>query len=77
MKFSTRIDTDLPAERLFEVVGNFDALERMVIGRGATVARIDPSNEPGIGMGWNIGFELRAWARTAAARPSRFDALNR
>ncbi len=73
MKFSTRIDTDLPAKRLFEVVGNFDALERMVIGRGATVARIDPSNEPGIGMGWNIGFDWRGKARQLRLAVTRFD----
>ncbi|WP_405403778.1 hypothetical protein [Paracoccus sp. Ld10] len=73
MKFSTRIDTDLPAERLFEVVGNFDALERMVIGRGATVARIDPSNEPGIGLGWNIGFDWRGKARQLRLAVTRFD----
>lgn len=73
MKFSTRIDTDLPAERLFEVVGNFDALERMVIGRGATVARIDPPNEPGIGMGWNIGFDWRGKARQLRLAVTRFD----
>ena len=73
MKFSTRIDTDLPAERLFEVVGNFDALERMVIGRGATVARIDPSNEPGIDMGWNIGFDWRGKARQLRLAVTRFD----
>lgn len=63
MRFSTRIDTDLPAKRLFEVVGNFKVLERMLIGRGATVARIKPSNETEIGMGWNIDFDWqgKAW----------------
>ncbi len=73
MKFSTRIDTDLPAERLFEVIGNFDALERMVIGRGAAVARIDPSNEPGIGMGWNIGFDWRGKSRQLRLAVTQFD----
>lgn len=42
MKFSTRIDTDLPAEKLFEAIGDFDALERMLIGKGASVSLIDP-----------------------------------
>lgn len=73
MKFSTRIDEDLPAERLFESIGNFDALERMLIGRGASVARIDPAREPGIGMGWNIGFDWRGRARQLRLAVTRFD----
>lgn len=73
MKFSTRIDTDLAAERLFETIGNFDALERMLISRGASVSRIDPSLEPGIGMGWNIGFDWRGKPRKLRLAVTRFD----
>jgi len=73
MKFSTRIDADLPAERLFEAVSNFDTLERMMIGRGASVARVDPSSEPGIGMGWDIGFDWRGKARRLRLAVTRFD----
>lgn len=73
MKFSTRIDTDLSGDRLFEVIGNFDALERMMIGRGASVSRIDPSLEPGIGMGWNIGFDWRGKPRRLRLAVTRFD----
>ncbi|MDN5567285.1 MAG: hypothetical protein L0G27_00795 [Paracoccus sp. (in: a-proteobacteria)] len=73
MKFSTRIDTDLPAERLFESIGDFDALERMLIGRGASVSRIDPSKEPGITMGWNVGFDWRGRPRDLRLAVTRFD----
>lgn len=73
MKFSTRIDTDLPAESLFEAIGNFDALERMMIARGASVSRIDPSTDPGIGMGWNVGFDWRGKPRRLRLAVTRFD----
>lgn len=73
MKFSTRIDTDLPAERLFGIVGDFDALQRMLIGRGAMVARIDPATEPGMGLGWNIGFDWRGKPRHLRLAVTRFD----
>ncbi|WP_378945809.1 SRPBCC family protein [Paracoccus sp. R86501] len=73
MKFSTRIDTDLPAEKLFEAIGDFDALERMLIGRGASVSRIDPSQEPGITMGWNVGFDWRGRRRDLRLAVTRFD----
>lgn len=73
MKFSTRIDTDLAAEKLFDSVGNFDALERLIIGRGASVTRIDPAQEPGITMGWRIDFDWRGKARKLRLAVTRFD----
>lgn len=73
MKFSTRIDTDLPAERLFDAVGDFDALERLIIGRGASVTRIDPAQEPGITMGWRIDFDWRGKSRDLRLAVTRFD----
>lgn len=73
MKFSTRVDTDLTAPALFDALARFDALERMLIGRGAAVQRIDPSTEPGTGMGWNIGFDWRGKARRLRLAVTRFD----
>lgn len=73
MKFSTRIDTDLPAERLFEAVGNFDAIERLLIARGASVVRIDPAAEPDTVMGWHIGFDWRGLPRKLRLAVTRFD----
>jgi len=73
MKFSTRIDTDLPADRLFDEIANFNTLERMMIGRGASVTRIDPSQEPGCGIGWNIGFDWRGKPRRLRLDVTRYD----
>ncbi|CAM3340895.1 hypothetical protein SAMN04488021_1569 [Paracoccus aminovorans] len=63
MKFSTRQDTDLPADALFRAVGNFPCIERMLVRRGATVRRQDAMAEPGVGMGWQIGFDWRGRRR--------------
>ncbi|MFN3276311.1 MAG: hypothetical protein ACK41U_16755 [Paracoccus sp. (in: a-proteobacteria)] len=73
MKFSTRIDTELPAERLFDAVGDFDALERLIIGRGASVTRIDPARDPGTTMGWRIDFDWRGKARKLRLAVTGFD----
>ncbi len=73
MKFSTRIDQEIPAEQLFAAIGDFDALERMLISRGASVVRIDPAKDPGTVMGWRIGFDWRGKARKLKLSVDRFD----
>lgn len=73
MKFSTRVDSDLPADQLFAAITDFDALERLMVGRGATVERVKPSEEPGITMGWRIGFDWRGKARQMRLAVVRFD----
>lgn len=65
MKFSTRQDTDLPADALFRAVGNFSNIERMLVRRGATVRRLDGLSGPAVGMRWQIGFDLRGRRRAA------------
>lgn len=72
MKFSTRKDTDLPAEELFTAVSDFDRLERVLMHRGAQVNRIDPSQEPGTGMGWKIGFDWRGRHRVSRLEMQRY-----
>ncbi|WP_312529156.1 hypothetical protein [Paracoccus sp. (in: a-proteobacteria)] len=73
MKFSTRQDTDLAAEQLFSVMGDFDRLERLFVRRGAIVRRIDPAREPGAGMAWQIGFDWRGKRRELRLDVTRFD----
>lgn len=57
MKFSTREDTDQPAEKLFEALSDFSTLERLLLRRGAMVRRIDGKDA------WQIGFDWRGKAR--------------
>jgi uncharacterized protein YndB with AHSA1/START domain len=73
MKFSTRVDADKPAEELFRSLSDFDALERLMVGRGASVTRIDPAEETGITMGWHIGFDWRGKPRNMRLTVVRFD----
>lgn len=73
MKFSTRKDADIPAERLFAAITDFPRLERMLMRRGIAVARIDPAQEPGPCMAWRIGFDWRGRRRDLGLDVTRFD----
>ncbi len=63
MKFSTRQDTDLPAEALFAAISNFDAIARMLTRRGAVVRLQNATELPETGMSWLIGFDFRGRSR--------------
>lgn len=63
MKFSTRQDTDVPAEALFKAVSDFDKLERILLRRGAEVRREDHGGPVGIGSAWHIDFDWRGRPR--------------
>lgn len=63
MKFSTRQDTDLPAEALFAAMSDFPRMERILVRRGAWLRREDGKGAPGLGSVWRIGFDWRGKAR--------------
>lgn len=73
MKFSLRQDTDLSAEELFAAISDFAQIERMLVRRGADVRRLDPAQEPGAGMAWEIGFDLRGKRRDMRMDVTQFD----
>ena len=73
MKFSTRQDTDLPADVLFDAVSDFQRIERILVRRGAQVRRVDPAQEPAAGMAWDIGFDLRGKRRDLRLEVVQFD----
>ncbi|WP_295043228.1 hypothetical protein [uncultured Paracoccus sp.] len=73
MKFSTRVDTDSSSADLFDLIGDFSRSERALTARGAHVRRIDPSQEPGTGLGWIIDFNWRGQRRTMRLDVTRFD----
>jgi hypothetical protein len=73
MKFSTRIDTDIPASDLFDIASDFSRSERALTARGVQVRRIDPAQEPGTGLGWEIDFNWRGQRRTVRLDVTRFD----
>ena len=61
MKFSTRVDKNIPAAELFDAVANFDRIEHMLIRRGVSVTRGD--DMPDGTRGWNLGFDWRGQRR--------------
>lgn len=73
MKFSTRVDTDRSSAELFDIISDFSRSERALVARGAQVRRIDPSQEPGTGLGWTIDFSWRGQQRTVRLDVTRFD----
>lgn len=73
MKFSTRQDTELSATQLFDALGDFEKLERMLVRRGTDVRRIDPAREPGTGMAWQIAFDWRGKRRDMRMDVTRYD----
>lgn len=73
MKFSTRVDTDKSSAELFDIISDFVRSERALVARGAQVRRIDPSQEPGTGLGWMIDFNWRGQRRNVRLDVTRFD----
>lgn len=76
MKFSTRQDIDVPADKVFRAVTNFDALERRALRRGAELQREDPPRGPGLGTKWKSRIKLRGRHRNIRSEVVRFDAPN-
>lgn len=73
MKFSTRQDTDLPAESLFQAITDFDTIARLLSRRGAVVRRQDNLATQGLGTSWLIGFDYRGRSRELSLEVIRFD----
>lgn len=77
MKFSTRLNFDEPAAVLFDQVGNFDKMEKLLQSRGASVVRLNPAHEAGAALGWLIGFDWRGRRRELNLKVTRFDRPDR
>lgn len=71
MKFSTRVDKNIPAAELFDAVANFDRIERMLIRRGVSVKRAD--DMPDGRRGWNLAFDWRGQRRELRLVLVQFD----
>lgn len=73
LKLSTSFDTDVPAEVLFDRIVDFDWLAHRIMRNGGCVSRIDPTREPEIGLGWNIGFLRNRKAQSVRVKIEQFD----
>lgn len=72
MKFSTREDIEVPIEKVFARITDFDAFERRAMRQGAEVQRrgVGPV---GVGTVWDVSFVFRGRARKVTAELTTCD----
>ncbi|WBU57743.1 hypothetical protein [Paracoccus sediminicola] len=71
MKFSTRTDKEITAERLFEAVSDFDRIERILMRRGLSVTRVNNAAEGA--RAWDLAFDWRGQRRELRLVLVQFD----
>ncbi|WP_238365913.1 SRPBCC family protein [Mesobacterium pallidum] len=59
MKFSTKEDIEAPIDQVFQMVADFEGLERSALRRGAEVRRVDKMTEKAPGLEWKAKFHFR------------------
>jgi carbon monoxide dehydrogenase subunit G len=73
VKFSTKEDVEVPAEKVFDFLSDFTAFERAAVRRGAEVTRVDRIAEVGPGLTWSVRFPMRGKMRRLLCELDRFD----
>ena len=76
MKFSTKEDIEAPIEAVFEMLCDFESVERAAMRRGAEVQRSDTKTAIGVGMSWRGAFNLRGKRRQVDIEMVTFDKPN-
>lgn len=76
MKFSSKEDIDVPIDQVFQMISNFDAIERAALRRGADVERLDKLQQPGVGMRWSAAFKARGRMRELEIEMTAFNPPN-
>ena len=71
MKFSTRIDKEVTAERMFDALADFDRFERILMRRGVSVNRVD--NISAGARAWDLAFDWRGQRRELRLVLVQFD----
>ena len=71
MKFSTRIDKEVTAERMFDALADFDRIERILMRRGVSVTRVD--NISAGARAWDLAFDWRGQRRALRLVLVQFD----
>lgn len=76
MKLSTREDIEAPVEHVFELLSDFDGIERSVLRRGVDVQRTSDHSTPVSGMCWSVRFQLRGRSRKMEVVLAEYDRPN-
>ena len=75
MELTAREDIEAPQERVFDMLSDFDTIERQAMRRGTEITRT--SDGPGAGMSWRATFQFRGKRRVAAVTLSEYQAPDR
>lgn len=74
MKFKANTDIEASIEAVFEIVSDFDIVERAAARRSVEVTRVEDRNPPAPGMAWDAGFRFRGKDRTARVTLTNYQA---
>ncbi|MDF1855104.1 SRPBCC family protein [Pseudooceanicola sp.] len=73
MKFVAKEDIEAPIEFVFDDVSDFESFQRSAMRRGAEITRTDSLSEVGVGMSWDVAFDLRGRRREMAVKLVEFE----
>lgn len=73
MKFSAKEDIDAPIEDVFLMLSEIERYERSAMRRGAEVRRTSDPALHGLGMTWDVAFQLRGRHRDMKLEMVAFD----
>ena len=59
MEFTAKDDLDVPIEAAFDLLSDYDVIERMAMRRGVEVQRHNPEKPIGLGTSWDVEFQWR------------------
>ncbi|SHJ58639.1 hypothetical protein SAMN05444000_110109 [Shimia gijangensis] len=73
MDFGAQENIDVPIDKVFEMLTDFERHERSAMRRGADVVRTDNLKTPGVGASWKIVFPFRGKDRKLDLEVIEFD----
>ena len=72
MKFSYNKDVDLPIDRVFSGLSDFDYYERQILRRGVKLERLDDGQAAGMGVKWRAKADFRGRTKTLVSEVTAF-----
>ncbi len=76
MQFQIHEDIDAELQDVYEVITDFDTIERSALRRGIEARRLSPAAPVGQGTEWRVKFGFRGTAREASITMVALDAPN-
>lgn len=73
MNFSSKEDIEAPIDAVFDMLSDFDAMERAAVRRGIEVTRDGPAAKKEVGQTWDLSFSFRGKPRDATIKLASYD----